>query len=141
MEPWELDPAHAPPPIIERAYQLARCGQFREVEEICHQLIRERYENVLLHFESRAATRADLLRECRLARSGLRSAPNPASLDHPQSRSQWLEFKAAECRQLAENARANDARAMYLKLAVSYERLSSPAKQSDDEPGKSEEEV
>jgi hypothetical protein len=57
MKPWALDPSKPPPCIIERAYQLADCGKFASVEEIAHQLLAEKYDNVFLNFEGRAATR------------------------------------------------------------------------------------
>src|SRR3954468_16053365 len=70
-----LDPARAPPPIVERAYQLADSGLYSRIEDVCSHLIGEGYDNVLLHFEARAAIRADLLKRCR----GAGTAGIPAS--------------------------------------------------------------
>jgi hypothetical protein len=50
MGALDLDPANPPPPIIERAYQLAALGCFASVPEICDRLVREGYEEVYLHF-------------------------------------------------------------------------------------------
>lgn len=69
MEGLRLDPSRPPPPIMERAYQLADTGQFENVDEICRQLSKEGYEEVFLWFEWRAATRANLVARCRLFRS------------------------------------------------------------------------
>ena len=52
-----------PPPIIERAYQLARSGEFANLPEICQQLKSEGYSEISLHFDG-AAIRADLAKIC-----------------------------------------------------------------------------
>src|SRR5437868_4430568 len=43
-----------PPPIIERAYQLARSGEFANLPEICQQLKSEGYSEISLHFDGAA---------------------------------------------------------------------------------------
>jgi hypothetical protein len=48
MEAVQLDPSRPPPPIMERAYELAGLGIFTDVEAICHHLIKKRYEDVFL---------------------------------------------------------------------------------------------
>jgi tRNA G26 N,N-dimethylase Trm1 len=60
----DLDPAKPPPPILERAYELARSGQFSKVSEIFECLRSEGYQEVYLHFDG-PALRADLSRICR----------------------------------------------------------------------------
>jgi hypothetical protein len=125
VEALQLDPSRPPPPIMERAYQLADTGNFPDVEAICRQLIKERYEDVFLWFEGRAATRVDLMQRCRRARAqvGLVSSqPGPAS-----SRTSRLRAKAAEFCMLADRAKSNAIRQLYLRLAESYERLAMSA--------------
>jgi hypothetical protein len=133
MEALQLDPSRPPPPIMERAYQLADSGSFTDVEGICHQLIKERYEDVFLWFEGRAATRADLLDRCRRARSQIgiaSSQPRPAST----RTSQWT-AKAAEFGMLADRAKSDGIRQLYLRLAESYESLAMRAADPDSEAG------
>jgi len=48
-----------------------------------------------------------------------------------------FELKAAECRQIANNAQTAESRQMYLRLALSYEELAAHENQRDD-PGKKE---
>jgi CheY-like chemotaxis protein len=125
MEALQLDPSRPPPPIMERAYELAGSGNFTDVEAICHHLIKERYEDVFLWFEGRAATRVDLLNRCRRARSQIgtpSSQPSPTS-----SRASRWRTKAAEFCMLADRAKSNAIRQLYLRLAESYERLASSA--------------
>lgn len=110
---------------MERAYGLAASGKFSTVEDICVRLVSEGYENVYLHFECRAATRTELLRICRRAHSGsgaLKAVPvSEGRVSRP--RSQRFEMKAAECRQLADNAIGEETRHVYVRLAETYERL------------------
>jgi hypothetical protein len=52
-----------PPPIVERAYELARSGEFVNVVEICQRLKSEGYSEISQHFDG-AAIRADLVKIC-----------------------------------------------------------------------------
>jgi len=110
---------------MERAYQLADCAAFESVEEICQRLLAEGYDNVFLSFEGRTATRADLLRKCRRARSkvALTSARKPSA----QSRSRRFRARAAETRRLAERAKSERVRSMYRDIAAVYDRLAMSA--------------
>src|SRR4051794_14994580 len=84
MDSTTLDPACQPPPIIERAYQLAESGQFASVPEICDRLIAEGYEEVHLHFEARAALRSNLAHICQRSRraSHLKVASRSGPAEH-----------------------------------------------------------
>jgi hypothetical protein len=62
-----------PPPIIERAYDLARSGEFQNVIEICQRLKIEGYSEIAVHFDG-AAIRSDLTRICSEARGHRRDA-------------------------------------------------------------------
>src|SRR4051794_40120698 len=131
MEALQLDPSRPPPPLMERAYELADTGNFTEIEAICHYLIKERYEDVFLWFEGRAATRADLLKRCRRARSNIgRASSQPSATSSRAFR--WT-TKAAEFYKLAERAKSDAIRQLYLQLAESYERLAMSAADRDSE--------
>src|SRR3954447_13049217 len=114
MEALQLDPSRPPPPLMERAYELADTGNFTEVEAICHHLIKERYEDVFLWFEGRAATRADLLKRCRRARSQIGRASQPSATNSRASR--W-KAKAAEFSKLADRTKSDATWQLYLRLA------------------------
>jgi hypothetical protein len=139
MDPLDLDPTQPPPPIIERAYQLAASGLFSSISEICDRLIAERYEDVFLHFERRAAIRADLLRICREAQHqaapGLRiaSSTRATSAKRKLSRARRFDLKAAECRQLADNSVYEEPRRIFTRLAETYERLANLAEREEKE--------
>jgi len=128
----DLDPAKPPPSIIERAYQLAGSARFANVEEICRGLHREGYRELYQHFDG-AALRADLARICREAQ-GL-TAPTTGRKPLPKnalsSKARRFDLKAAECRQLADNAQNHQTRQIYIRLALSYERLAAHAEQND----------
>jgi hypothetical protein len=140
MNQLELDPASPPPPLMERAYELAASGKFSTVEDICVRLVREGYKNVYLHFECRAATRTELLRICRRAHSpsGRLKAVPIAGERLCRPRSQRFEMKAAECRQLGENAIGEETRQIYIRLAETYERLAEQAARNESDPPKGE---
>jgi hypothetical protein len=124
-----LDPDRPPPPIIERAYELARSGKFTGVREICEHLFAEGYRDLDLHFEG-AGLRADLARACRRARDEDEPSNLPVKRPHSRSASantRRFELKAAECRQLAESAQYGETRQIYIRLATSYERLAEHA--------------
>ena len=127
-----LDPAEPPPPIVERAYQLARSGKFAAVDDICRGLFEEGYRELYLHFEG-PALRADLARKCREAQgrpaSGCEARSPPRRVLPP--RSSRFEQKAAECRQLADNAQRAETRQIYVRLVRSYEMLAEQAEQSE----------
>jgi len=130
MDPFALDPAKPPPPLMERAYQLASSGKFATVEDICIRLISDGYENVYLHFECRAATRSELLRICRKAQSaGAPRLRTVAAGEEGRRRARWrrFELQAAECRHLAERAVGDETRELYLRLADTYDRLAKEA--------------
>jgi hypothetical protein len=139
MDPFELDPSQPPPPIIERAYELAASGKFACVPEICDRLIAEGYEEVFLHFEGRASTRADLLRICRhaqgeAAKLGMISSNQSATADRPRlTNARRFELKSAECRQLADNAGYDETRQIFMRLACTYDRLANQAEQNEQD--------
>jgi len=120
---------------MERAYDLAASGKFSTVEDICVRLVREGYENVYLHFECRAATRTELLRICLRAHSpsGRLKAVPIAGERLCRPRSQRFEMKAAECRQLGENAIGEETRQIYMRLAETYERLAEQAARNESD--------
>jgi len=123
----DLDPGKPPPSVIKRAYQLARSGKFANVEEICRRLRSDGYRELYLQFEG-AALRADLSRVCRKAQ-GLRKPANKGQPPHSApSRARRFELKAAECRQIANNAKNAETRQMYIQLALSYEELAAHEK-------------
>ena len=62
---------------VERAYQLARTGSFRTIEEISHQLKQERQEAVDAHLAG-SSIRKDLRQICVDTRT-MRSAPRVTS--------------------------------------------------------------
>jgi hypothetical protein len=127
-----LDPDRPPPPIIERAYELAQSGKFAGVREICEHLFAEGYRELDLHFEG-AGLRADLARACRRARGEEEPSNMPVKRTpsrSPLANTRRFELKAAECRQLAENAQYSETRQIYMRLALSYERLAEHAEQS-----------
>jgi len=131
-----LDPAEPPPPIVERAYQLARSGKFAAVDDICRGLFEEGYRELYLHFEG-PALRADLARKCREAQG--RPASGSEARSPPRrvlpSRSSRFEQKAAECRQLADNAQHAETRQIYVRLVLSYEGwLNRPSKAKEKPP-------
>src|SRR5262245_61262756 len=99
----ELDPTKPPPHVIERAYQLARSGEFATVEEICQHLFREGYRELYQDFEA-LGLRTDLARLCREAQG--RPAPEPRTPPRrtPGSHATRFQLKAAECYQIADNA-------------------------------------
>jgi hypothetical protein len=133
MDQFALDPARPPPPLMERAYELAASGKLSTVEDICMRLVSEGYENVYLHFECRAATRTELLRICRRAQAGsgsLRAVPG-SNERVSRPRSQRFEMKAAECRQLAHTAIGDEAREVYARLAGTYEQLAQEAARNE----------
>jgi hypothetical protein len=135
MEALQLHPSRPPPPIMERAYELADSGSFADLEAICHHLIKERYEDVFLWFEGRAATRVDLLNRCRRARSQIGTPsgqPSPTS-----SRASRWRTKAAEFCMLADRAKSDGIRQLYLRLAASYESLAMRAADPDSGAGQS----
>ena len=126
-----LDPGKPPPSIIERAYQLARSGKFADVQEVCRYLRSEGYRELYLHFGDRSALQADLSRICRRAQG----RPDPAKAKpprlHPQRwPAQRFEFKAAECRRIADKAQSAESRQMYLQLALSYEEMAARGKRA-----------
>ena len=59
----KLDRPIPPPPIIERAYQLAHSGGFTNINDICQQLKAEGYSEIAMHFDG-TAIRSDLTRIC-----------------------------------------------------------------------------
>jgi hypothetical protein len=118
-----LDPAKPPPSVIERAYQLSRSGKFANIAEVCERLHREGYRELFMHFEG-AALRADLSRICREAQSlPKQSKGRNLPRRHKTSRVHRFGLKAAECRQLADNAQHSKTRQIHLQLARSYEQL------------------
>jgi len=128
----ELDPAKPPPSVIERAYQLAGSGRCANVEEICRELHREGYRELYQNFDG-AALRADLARICREAQ-GLSAPPTggkPVPKSAMPSSARRFDLKAAECRQLADNAQHPQTRQIYIRLALSYERLAEHAKENE----------
>lgn len=60
------DAPHRQLSTVERAYQLARSGTCRSVEDIRRQLTSERYESVQAHL-SGASIKRDLLALCKAA--------------------------------------------------------------------------
>jgi len=126
MSDLTLDPAAPPVSVVERAYRLARSGKFAGIDELCRQLHGEGYRELFLHFEG-AALRTDLTRICREAQS---LPKQQSGRRHPPGRakatgSHRFEVKAAECRQLAGNARHSKMREIHLRLARSYEERAS----------------
>lgn len=60
------------PTIIERAFQLARSGEYEQAAQIARALRLERYESVASHFGS-ASLKRQLVAECQ--RAQLQRAP------------------------------------------------------------------
>ena len=55
----------SPPPLIERAYELATTGTIGNVAQLISALTREGYENVEMHFQGGTSLRRDLTKICR----------------------------------------------------------------------------
>jgi hypothetical protein len=133
MDRLDFDPAQPRPPIIERAYELAASGRFSGVKEISARLVIEGYEQVDLHCEGRAALHAALLRICREAQGRpavLQVVPPGGATNPNRSSARRFELKAAECHQLADNAKYGETQQTFRRLALTYERLAAHAEQT-----------
>ncbi|QDZ08733.1 hypothetical protein FPZ24_15700 [Sphingomonas panacisoli] len=63
------DPSHRQLSTVERAYELARSGTCRSVDDIRRKLTAERYESVQAHL-SGASIKRDLVALCKAATGG-----------------------------------------------------------------------